>query len=36
MEIKPISPEQYKKKMDEAEKLGANQDDAKKLKEMFK
>ncbi len=36
MEIKPITPEQYKKKMDEAEQLGKNQDNAKKLKEIFK
>lgn len=36
MEIVPITPEQYQKKMSDAEKLGENQGDAKKLKEMFK
>ena len=36
MEIKPITPQQYQKKIDEATKLGAAQDDAKKLKEAFK
>ncbi len=35
MVIKPISPEQYEKKMKEAEGLGAAQGDASKLKEVF-
>ena len=35
MVIKPITPEQYEKKMKEAEGLGAAQGDASKLKEVF-
>ena len=36
MDIVPITPEQYEKKLKEAEKLGEAQGDAKKLKEVFK
>ena len=35
MDIVPITPEQYEKKVKEAEKLGEAQGDAKKLKEVF-
>lgn len=35
MEIKPITPAEYQKKINEAQKLGAAQDDAKKLKEAL-
>lgn len=35
MDIVPITPEQYEKKLKEAEKLGEAQGDAKKLKEAF-
>lgn len=36
MQIKPITPEQYDKKIKDAEKLGAIQGDYKKMKEAFK
>lgn len=36
MQIKPITPEQYDKKIKDAEKLGSIQGDYKKMKEAFK
>ena len=36
MEIKPVTPEQYQKSIEEAEKLGSIQGDYKKMKEAFK
>lgn len=36
MEIKPVTPEQYQKSIEDAQKLGAIQGDFKKMKEAFK
>ena len=35
MEIKPITPAEYEKKIKDAEQLGENQGDAKKLKKAL-